>query len=166
MRHLLPLLIVGLFASFVAAQTSAKPNHVHTHTAGSAPLTGANVPDIVAQRLVLINLGVADSLNAKTDDLVAQRAFIGSIGLSSSEQAALLRIANDFAATWKARFEAHNRDLTSGIALPMAQFKTERDALVKTKMDEVAGALTPYGFARFTTYIQMQKQFMQTWEGQ
>ena len=76
----------------------------------------------------------ADSLNAKAADLAAQRAFVGSIGLSPSEQAVLIRIANNFAATWKTRIEAHNRDLTSGIAPAMAQFKIERDALVKTKM--------------------------------
>ena len=136
MRSLLTLLCVAFFgAPLFAAQTSAKPNHVHTHAAATAaPLSGADVPDIIAQRLVLINLGVADSLNAKAADLAAQRAFVGSIGLSPSEQAVLIRIANNFAATWKTRIEAHNRDLTSGIAPAMAQFKIERDALVKTKM--------------------------------
>ncbi len=165
MKCFLCLCVVWVTWLSLTAQTPALPAHRHV-SATVKPLTGANVPDIIAQRLVLINLGRAYSQTAKPDDLAAQRAFMASIGLSAFEMASLKQIVNNFAATWNARIEQQNRDTASGIASPMSQFKAERDALVAETVAQIQQAVTPYGFSRFLMYVQNQKQFMQTWEGQ
>ena len=104
--------------------------------------TGASVPDIIAQRLVLINLGVSNSSSAKKDDLVRHSALIHSIGLSTSEAAKLTEIANQFAATWHELIERHNRDAAENVRSDISQLTVARDGLVTTTMDQIRDTLS------------------------
>jgi len=124
------------------------------------------VPDIIAERLVLINLGVANPSSAKQDDLVQQSAFIHSIGLSTNEGVSLIEVANQFADTWHALIERHNRDAAGAVRSDASTFTVVRDDLVSTTMDQIRDTFSPQGYERFLVYIQKQKAFMQTWEAQ
>ena len=178
MRPTVLFLVTFAFASILLAQTDVHPSHNHAVTAAqnqtghvhaqSTPLTGARVPDLIADRLVLGSLGLANLSSATADDLVRQSAFIHSIGLSTSEAASLTEIVNQYAVTWHTAVERYNRDAAErkAIGSDVSQLTAARDDLVTTTMDQIKDTLSPEGYKRFLVYIKNQKAFMHTWEAQ
>jgi hypothetical protein len=134
------------------------------HEHSDVEITGAAVPDPIAQRLILLNLGIHYPSKATKNDLQRQHVFIQAIGLNAPDSEELRKIADQFASTFQARADQHNADVQAGIAPNVSKLVADRDTLVRAAMTQVSNALSVEGYARFMAFVRAEKDRMKTTE--
>ena len=139
----------------------------HEHPAAQT-IDGAEhpelIPESVAQRLVLLNIGISDPTKATEQELQRQQAVIEQIRLSDNDAVSLLQIANQFVSEFHARVEKHNTEARAGNEPDISKLVRDRDILVASTMDHLKSALSKPAYAKFVEYIRNERTRMKTTE--
>jgi hypothetical protein len=152
--HSLATLLLLLCFAITAFGQAAAPAITTTRIPGS--VTGSQVPDSVAYRMVFLSLSFATT--PTKSDLLVQQSVLTATGLKDADATALLRATADF----KTKYASLYSQLGTSM-LPSAQsFRTMRDGLVQGVLANLQRDLSPDGLTAFSAYVANEKNHIET----
>ena len=150
------LLLAGSLTSFAFAGTPVAEDLVHNHresTVIDGSATSDLVPDQVAERMVLLTLGLPKK--AAPEDLARQAAFVRDIGLSDEDSVVLIAEANEFVRGYRRLIAKYNKMANPGVAdTPENFIANQRNPLVSTYVSRIRGDMSAFGVRAFIQYVR------------
>jgi hypothetical protein len=143
-----------LLLSFASAQTTTTPTTSQVRMPGA--VTGAQVPDSVAYRMVFLSLSVP--VKPTKDDLAIQKSIAASIGLNEADTAALLLDVSDF----KTKYADFYAQLGTSMIPTALAFRSRRDGLVQEGRSDLQSHLSSAGLAGLDAFVVREKNRIET----